>query len=62
MYRLSRFIEKLNVQNCVNLMGNCVHYMCGWSRLAAKLNIQNNVNSTGNCVHKFMDGLYLQKN
>ena len=25
MYGLSRFVEKLNIQNCVNSMRNCVH-------------------------------------
>ena len=62
MYELSDFLEKLNIQNCVNSMGNCVHYMYGWSGLAKKLNIQNSVNSTGNCLHKCVDGLDLQKN
>ena len=62
MYRMSGFIEKLNIQNCVNSMGNCVHYMYGWSRFEEKLNIQNSINSTGNCVNKCTDGLDLQKN
>ena len=51
MNRLSRSAEKLNIQNCLNSTGNCVHYMYGWSGFAEKLNIQNSVNLTGNCVH-----------
>ena len=48
---MSRFVEKLNIQNYVNLTGNYVHYMYEMCGFAAKLNIQNCVNSTGNCVH-----------
>ena len=61
LYRLSGFIEKLNVQNCVNSMRNCVYYMYRWLGLAEKLNIRNSVNSIGNFVHKCTDGLDLQK-
>ena len=28
MYRMSGFAVKLNIQNFVNSMGNCVHYKC----------------------------------
>ena len=28
MYDMSRFAEKLNVQNCINSTENCVHYIC----------------------------------
>jgi len=28
MYEMSDFVEKLNIQNLVNSMGNCVHYTC----------------------------------
>ena len=59
MYRMSGFVEKLNIQNCVNSMVNCVHYLYGSSGFVEKLNIQNSVNSTGNCVHKCTDGLDL---
>ena len=61
MYGISRLVEKLKIQNCINSTGNCVHYMYGWSGFAEKLNIQNSANSTGNCVYKCMDGLDLQK-
>ena len=54
--------EKLNTQKFVNLKGNCVHYMYGWSGFAKKLNIRNSINSTRNCVHKCTNGLDLQKN
>ena len=50
MYRMSRFAEKLNVQNFINLSGNCLLNMYGMSGFAEKLNIQNCENSTGNCV------------
>ena len=43
--------EKLNVQNFINLTGNCTHKMFGMSGFAEKLNIQNYKNLTGNCVH-----------
>ena len=63
MFELTGFAVKLNVQNCKNSAGNCVHYPPGMSRIAEKLNIQNCVNSTENCVNytctKFLD---LQKN
>ena len=62
MYRMFGSAEKLNIQNCVNSMGNCVHYMYGWSWFEEKLYIQNSSNSMGNCVHKCTDGLDLQKN
>ena len=50
MYGMSRFAEKLNVQNFINLSGNCLLNMYGMSGFAEKLNIQNCENSTGNCV------------
>ena len=28
MYGMSRFAEILNIQNCENSMGNCVHCIC----------------------------------
>ena len=34
---MSGFELKLNIQNCVNLTGNCVHYMYGMSSFAEKL-------------------------
>ena len=48
---MSRFVEKLNVQNCINSTGNCVRYMYEMSGFAEKLNIPNSENSTKNCVH-----------
>ena len=43
--------KKLNIQNCVNSTGNCVHYMYGLSGYVEKLNTQNCINSTRNCLH-----------
>ena len=51
MYRMYGVAEKLNVQNFINLTGNCTHKMFGMSGFAEKLNIQNYKNLTGNCVH-----------
>ena len=51
MYGLFGIVEKLNIQNCVNWTGNCVHYMNEMPGFAEKLKIQNCVNSTRNCVH-----------
>ena len=57
MHGLSTFGERLHIQNCVNSMGNCVHYMYGFfgfiekMNFADTLNAQNCVNPTGNCVH-----------
>ena len=48
---MSRFVEKLNILNCINLKGNCVHYTYGLFRFAEKFNIQNYVNLMENCVH-----------
>ena len=28
MYEMSGFVEKLNIQNFLKSMGNCVHYKC----------------------------------
>ena len=51
MYGLSGFAENLYIQNCVNSMGNYVHYMYELSGFAKKLNIQNCINLIGNYVH-----------
>ena len=48
---MSRFEEKLNIQNCVNSTGNYVRCTYSMSGFADKLNIQYCVNSTDNCVH-----------
>ena len=53
---MSRFTEKLNVQNSGNSTGNCVKYMYGMSGFAEKLNVQICENSLGNCVH-FLYGI-----
>ena len=51
------FAEKLNVQNCGNSTGNCVHYICKECLDLQKIfNIQNSKNSTGNCIH-YMYGM-----
>ena len=47
MNRLSRFADKLKIQNGVNSSGNYVHQMYGKSGFAEKLKIQNFVNSAG---------------
>ena len=60
---MSRFVEKLNVQNCINSTGNCVRYMYEMSGFAEELNVQNCINSTGNCVQYICKKcLDLQKN
>ena len=57
MYGLSRFLDNLNIQNCVNSMGNGVLYMYGLCGFALNLNctdmlnVQNCVISIGNCEH-----------
>ena len=51
MYGISRFAEKLNVQNSVNWTGNCIYNLYGMFGFAEKLNIQNYENSTRNCIH-----------
>ena len=28
MYEMSGFVDNLNIQNCENSTGNCVHYIC----------------------------------
>ena len=50
-YGTSGFAEKLNVQNCGNCIGNCVHYMYIMTGLAEKLNVRNSKNSTENSVY-----------
>ena len=39
IYGMSGFAEKLNVQNNVNWMGNCMYNLYGMSRFAENLNI-----------------------
>ena len=51
MYGMYTFAEKLNVQNCVNWTGNCIHNMFEMSGFAKKSNIQVCENVTGNFVH-----------
>ena len=63
MYGMSGFAEKLNIQNCENWTGSCVHYMHGMSGLAEKLNIPHCIYSMGNGVHYIhTECLDLQKN
>ena len=45
MNRLSRFADKLKIQNEVNSSGNYVHQMYGKSGFAEKLKIENFTNS-----------------
>ena len=56
MYEMSRYAEKLKIENCINSTRNCVHYIDGLFGFTDKLNIQNCVNSTGICV-RYMYGL-----
>ena len=63
MFKMSGFAEKLNIQNCENWTGNCVHYVHGMSGLAKKLNIAYYKYSMGNCVQYICTKcLDLQKN
>ena len=39
MYEMSRYAEKLKIQNCINSTRNCVHYIDGLFGFANKLNI-----------------------
>ena len=47
--------KKMNIQNRINSMVNCVHYMCGMFGFVEKLNIQNKKNLNEKlctlCVH-----------
>jgi len=54
---LSKFVEKFNIKNNVNSIGNYIHYMHGLSGFAKNqkssdtLNAKNCVNPTRNCVY-----------
>ena len=48
---MSGFVEKLNVQNCINSTENCVHHTYEISRFEKKLNVQSCRNSTVNFIH-----------
>ena len=56
MYGLSGFEENLNIPYCVNVAGNCIHYMYGFFGLtenrnsANMLNVWNWINLSGNYV------------
>ena len=50
LYKTFGYVEKLNVQNCVNSTENCVQYMYGMSGFAEKLNVQICENSMRNCA------------
>ena len=58
MHGLSSVAERLNIQNCINSMGNFVHYIDGFSGFTEKinstdtLNAQNWLNSTGLDMHE----------
>ena len=62
MYGLSGFEENLNIPYCVNVAGNCIHYMYGFFGLtenrnsANMLNVWNWINLSGNYVD-YMYGL-----
>ena len=62
-HETSRFAEKLNIQNCVNSMGNCVQCMHILSGFAEKLNIMYCIYLTENCEYYIcMECLDLQRN
>ena len=42
--------ENLNIQNCVNSMGNCTHYMYGLFRFTENLNSADTLN-VRNCIN-----------
>ena len=48
MYGVSRFAEKLIIQNYLNTKKNSVKYMYGMTGFAEKLNIQNSLNTIKN--------------
>ena len=58
MFGLSGSPCNLYIQNYINLMGNCVHYMHGFfgfvenQKSVDTLNEQNCKNPTGNCVYQ----------
>ena len=62
MYGWSGFAEKSIVQNGVNSIGNCVHYMHGLYGFVEKLNIQNGINSREIVYIICTQRLDLQKN
>ena len=39
IYRISGFVEKLNVQNCINSTENCIHYTYEMYGFKEKLNV-----------------------
>ena len=41
MYGMSGFVDKLTIWNCLNLTGNCVHYMYEMSGFGEKLIVYN---------------------
>ena len=45
------FAEKLNIQNCENSSGYCVHYICTKCLDFQEINIQSCGNSAENCEH-----------
>ena len=60
MYGLSGFEENLNIPNCVNLAGNCIHYMYWFFGLIENLNSTNMLN-VWNCVNlsgNYVDYMY----
>ena len=56
------FAERLNIQNCLNSTGNCIHYMYEFFEFTENLNsvdmlnVSNCVNLSGNYVD-YMYGL-----
>ena len=44
MYKLSEFVGNLNIQSCINFMGNCVHRVYKLTRFAENLNSTDTLN------------------
>ena len=57
MYGMSVFVEKLNIHNCKNSKGNCLHYIC-----TEGLDLQKNWSSrTAKIQQKIVDIIYVRK-
>ena len=50
MYGLSGFAKSLNIQNCINSTGNCVHYMYEFSGFCRKSEFCGYVECTKLCT------------
>ena len=57
MYRLSAFVEWLNIQNWVNSMGNYVYYIYRIFGFTEKLNFADTLNAQ-NCINPMVNCAY----